>query len=260
MAVYINIDSQDLPKAYKKYKLIASKDGKSQSVFFLENKYILKVFNNYTKEELENEKKLLNALKNNKVLNILDTFFIKNNQTIVYKYINGLSLKQIRNNHILQIAIFLKNMHKLTYCKTSSNTQIFTENYLKNMIIQSKNSKLLNIYNSITITLKNDGIIHGDLFADNCKFESNKLSGVYDFCEACNGDFIFDLAVVAMSWCYDKHHLNKEKVLTLMRGYNLNISYNKFIVYIKYALLYYTTSRYINNRDYKELYLKLIKL
>ncbi len=260
MAVYIDIDSQDLPEKYQKYNLIASKDGKSQSVFFLENKYILKIFNDYTKEELKNEQNLLNTLKNNKVSNILDTFFIKNNQTIVYRHINGLSLKQIQNNHILQIAIFLKNMHKLTYCKTSSNTQIFTENYLKNMIKKSENSKLLNIYNSITITLKNDGIIHGDLFADNCKFETNKLSGVYDFCEACNGDFIFDLAVVAMSWCYNKYQLNKEKVLTLIRAYGLKISYKKFLVYIKYALLYYTTSRYINNRDYKELYLKLIKI
>ena len=260
MAVYINIDSQDLPKAYQKYKLIASKDGKSQSVFFLENKYILKVFNNYTKEELKNEQKLLNSLKNNKISNILDTFYIKNNQTIVYRYINGLSLKQIQNNHIIQIAIFLKNMHKLTKNKTSSNKQLFTQNNLIGIIKQSNNVKLLKIYNSITINLQNDGIIHGDLFADNCKFKDNKLSGVYDFCEACNGDFVFDLAVIAMSWCYEKDYLNKQKVLILMRAYGLNISYKKFLVYIKYALLYYTTSRYINNRDYKELYLKLKKI
>ena len=128
------------------------------------------------------------------------------------------------------------------------------------MIINSNNVKLLNIYNTITINLNDDGIIHGDLFADNCKFKDNKLSGVYDFSQACNGDFIFDLAVIAMSWCYDNQHLNKQKVLILMRAYGLNISYNKFKIYIKYALLYYTTSRYINNRDYKELYLKLIKL
>jgi len=260
MAVFIDIDSQDLPKKYQKYNLTASKDGKSDSVFFLNDRYILKVFKSYTKEELKNEIYLLNILNNSKASNILDTFYIKNNQTIVYRYVNGLSLKQIQNNHIIQIAIYLKNMHKLTKNKTSSNKQLFNQNNLIGMIKQSNNVKLLKIYNSITINLQNDGIIHGDLFADNCKFYSNKLSGVYDFCEACNGDFVFDLAVIAMSWCYEKHHLNKEKVLTLMRGYNLNISYKKFLVYIKYALLYYTTSRYINNREYKELYLKLKKI
>jgi len=260
MAVFIDIDSQDLPKKYREYNLTASKDGKSDSVFFLDNKYILKVFNSYTEEELENEQKLLDMLNYNKVSNILDTFYIKNNQTIVYRYINGLSLKQIQNNHIIQIAIFLKNMHKLTKNKTSSNKQFFIKNNIENMIKQSNNVKLLKIYNSVTITLKNDGIIHGDLFTDNCKFKDNKLSGVYDFCEACNGDFVFDLAVIAMSWCYEKDYLNKQKVLILMRAYGLKISYKKFLVYIKYALLYYTTSRYINNRDYKELYLKLKKI
>ena len=260
MAVYINIGVQDLPKVYQKCNLVASKDGKSDSVYFLDNKYILKVFNTYTIKEYQNEQKLLNVLENSKISNIIDSFYINNNFCIVYNHINGLSLKQIRNNHIIQIGIFLKNMHKLTKNNTSLNKQLFTKNNLENIIKQSNNVKLLKIYNTITINLQNDGIIHGDLFADNCKFSSNKLSGVYDFSESCNGDFIFDLAVIAMSWCYEKHYLNKKKVLILMRAYDLNISYNKFKIYIKYALLYYTTSRYIYNRNYKELYLKLLKI
>ena len=260
MAVYIDIDIKDLPKKYQKYNLIASKDGVSDSVFFLDNNYILKVFKSYTKEEYKNEKYLLEVLKSSKISNIIDSFYIKNNFCIVYSYIIGLSIKQLSNNHIIQIAIFLKNMHKLTKNKTSSNIQSFTKNNLKNMIKQSNNVKLLKIYNTITINLQNDGIIHGDLFADNCKFKDNKLSGVYDFSQACNGDFIFDLAVIAMSWCYEKQHLNTQKVLILMRVYGLDISYKKFLVYIKYALLYYTTSRYIHNRNYKELYLKILKI
>jgi homoserine kinase type II len=260
VAVYIDIDIQDLPKSYQKYNLIASKDGVSDSVFFLSSKYILKVFKSYTKEEYKNEKYLLEVLKNSKVSNIIDSFYIKNNFCILYSQIYGLSIKQIQNNHLVQIAIFLKNMHKISKNKISSNKQLFTKNNLKNMIINSNNVELLKIYNSITINLQNHGIIHGDLFSDNCKFKNNKLSGVYDFSQACNGDFIFDLAVIAMSWCYEKHYLNKQKVLILMKAYDLDISYNKFKIYIKYALLYYTTSRYIHNRDYKELYLKLLNI
>ena len=53
------------------------------------------------------------------------------------------------------------------------------------------------------INLNNDGIIHGDLFVDNAIFKDDKLTCVFDFSDSCNGDFLFDLAVVALSWCKD---------------------------------------------------------
>ena len=258
MAVYIDIEQQDLPKNYQKYKLISSKDGKSQSVYFLDNKYILKIFNTYTKEEYLNEKNLLKYLYVVSNSQIIDTFYINNNFCIVYNQIIGISNKQSEEYHIVQIGIFLKKMHKLTQNKTSSNKDIFSTKYLEEMLYNSNNKKLYNIYKDTTICLKNNGIIHGDLFQDNCKFYNNKLSGVYDFCESCNGDFIFDLAVIAMSWCYDKNTINNKKILLLMKAYNLDISLKEFKKYIKYALLYYTVSRYINKRNYKELYYKLL--
>ena len=257
MASYIKIEQKDLPKKYQNYKIISTSDGVSQSVYLLSNCYVLKIFNNYTQKEFDNETYLLELCNKLPIASIIDRISIKNKFSIVYNQIQGISLKQVDILHIKEISIFLNKFHKMTKNKTSSNKQIFSKENLKKDILISENVELLNIYNTITVNLKNDGIVHGDLFKDNAKFIDNKLSGVYDFCEACNGDFLFDLAVIAISWCYNNEALNQEKVQVLLDNYDNNISYNEFKKYIKYALLFYTTSRYINKRDYKPLLKKL---
>ena len=124
---------------------------------------------------------------------------------------------------------------------------------MKKLIIKSNNTILLKYLNNTNIKLKNNGIIHGDLFLDNAKFNNNKLCGVYDFSEACEGDFLFDIAVVAVSWCFEKDKLSKKKLKVLLKNYDIDIKYSVFIEYIKYALLYYATTRYLDDLDYEEL-------
>ena len=130
---------------------------------------------------------------------------------------------------------------------------MFDKNSLKSVLLNRGLNILQNHFNSIKIELKNDGIIHGDIFPDNVKWKNNQLSGVYDFSEACNGDFIFDLAVVASSWCFDDNKPNYEKINTLLSSYGLQIQLDTFKEYIKYALVYYATTRYLNGRNYQEL-------
>jgi len=89
---------------------------------------------------------------------------------------------------------------------------------------------------------------------------NDTLSGVYDFIEACESDFIFELAVVSISWCFDGTQINREKITTLLETYKSEIEYNSFVEYIKYALLYYATTRHLSNRNYQELLEKLENL
>jgi homoserine kinase type II len=259
MGVKIKITQNDLPVKYQKYPLIPTTDGVQSSVYLLGDKYVLKIYDD-PKYNIHDEIWLLNIISSLKAIQFVEYFKIDEMLFIIYKQIAGDSLYKPTTKHIKSIALFLKNYHTITSKKTHRNTMLFTKEYLENMIIQTKNTMLLDHFKNIKITLKNDGIIHGDLFPDNVKWLDNNLSGVYDFTEACNGDFIFDLAVVASSWCFDEDKPNYEKINTLLHTYGLDMPIEKFNEYIKYALLYYATTRYKDNRDFQELLNRLEKL
>ncbi len=66
------------------------------------------------------------------------------------------------------------------------------------MVEESGDREILNYFDRVSIELKFDGVIHGDLFLDNCKFRGGTLSGIFDFSDVSLGDFYFDLAVIAV--------------------------------------------------------------
>ena len=191
---------------------------------------------------------------------VIDRFKINNHQVLIYTQVNGRIIKNPSLNKIAQVAIFLKKFHSKSKNIRLTDKKKFTKNELKRLIILANNKKLYSYFKKINITLNNDGIIHGDLFVDNCKFNKQKLNGVYDFSDFCLGDFYFDLAVVAIDWCFDKDFLNRKKVIILLKSYQSKIKISYFINYIEFALLFYATIRFVDNRDNKELMQRLKKL
>ena len=109
------------------------------------------------------------------------------------------------------------------------------------------------LFKKINLALHNDGIIHGDLFLDNALFEGGGLSCVIDFTQACNGDFLFDLAVVGLSWCD-----NESKTEALLQSYGATVTLEAFRPYRDYATLFYSVNRYLNGGNYQELLEKLV--
>lgn len=252
MGVKIKITQDDLPQKYKKFPLIETIDGVQSSVYLLGDKYVLKIYDEPI-YNIENEIRLLNIIRELSVIQYVEHIVLKGYLCVFYIQIIGDSVYKPELKHIKQTALFLKCFHTKTANLVSNNTNLFDKKSLEDVLYKRGISILQNHLENIDIELKNDGIIHGDIFPDNVKWKDDHLSGVYDFSEACNGDFTFDLAVVASSWCFDDNKPNYEKIEALLCSYGLNMQIEEFKEYIKYALVYYATTRYLDNRNYQEL-------
>ena len=65
------------------------------------------------------------------------------------------------------------------------------------------------------------GVIHSDLFRDNAMFLDDKLTGVIDFYYACNGYYLYDIAIVVNDWCLNNDFsIDIEMQDALLKSYN----------------------------------------
>ncbi|MCK4441652.1 MAG: phosphotransferase, partial [Sulfurovaceae bacterium] len=241
-----------------KYKLIPTTNGVMATVYLLDDQYVLKLFELDTPLiTIESEIKLLNTLINLPIPKIVDRFQIDSHQIVIYTQIQGEIISNPIDSNLEQIGKFLKKFHNQSQNIKLKNKKLFERDRLKTLIDLTNSKTLVKHFENISLELNNNGVIHGDIFIDNCKFKDHKLSGVFDFSDACCGDFYFDLAVVVISWCFEKDILNKPKVDILLQSYQTDIDYQLFKKYIKYALLYYATTRLISNRNGDELLRRL---
>lgn len=236
--------------------LTPTEDGISDSVY-LTDQGVLKLFESASADAILEERNLLLNLSALPVTkHSSDVFFLQKKPCVLYEKLNGQSLKHANENHIIQMAGFMRRFHAQTAGLSSNNTALFEPLRLQTLIKQTQHLLFQQIFDSIHIKLSCDGVIHGDLFLDNVLFENGELSGVFDFIEACEGDFLFDLAVVAISWCLEERD-DYSKVDLLLTHYNTEVRFEEFIPYMKYALLYYATTRYLHGRDYQNLLQKI---
>jgi homoserine kinase type II len=64
------------------------------------------------------------------------------------------------------------------------------------------------------------GIIHADLFLDNALFDGDQLTGIIDLYYACNGVWLYDVAVTMNDWCRTPElTLDSHKVRAFLLGY-----------------------------------------
>jgi homoserine kinase type II len=254
MGIKVEIEKYDLPIKYQKYSLKPTVNGVMATVYLLDDIYVLKVFDKDTNlKAIESEIELLNSISSLPIPKVIDRFQIKGLEATIYTQIQGDIVPNPNQYQIRELGAFLREFHNQTKYIKSKNMELFTKERLKELIGLTKDRRLLKEFNLIDITLKRDGVIHGDIFMDNCKFKGENLSGVFDFSDACLGDFYFDLAIITISSCFNSSLLDEKKVEALLSGYGANIKIESFYKYIRYALLYYATNRFLSNRDYNEL-------
>jgi len=256
MGVITKISLEDVQLHFECQTISSSTNGVSDSVYFLDDEYILKIFESKDSLAVNEEIKLLSICDGLKVPKLIKKgFFIHDKPALIYKKCDGKSLEKATKNNLEEIGKFLQTFHQKTAQKKSQNSDIFAKDALSRLIEIANHKPFFELFSTIDIVFQNDGIIHGDLFLDNATFLNDKLSCVFDFSEACNGDFYFDLAVVALSWCE-----NNENIGTLLESYGATIEVKDFIHYIRYAGLYYSVTRFLANRNFGELLEKIHRL
>lgn len=227
-----------------------------------ETKYIFKVFETSTKEHIENEIYILNALENLNVPHPLsnEIIMLENKPTALFSFIKGKIPKDINIKQVEEISSFLKELHHIENIKPT-NKNIYEKSSLLKMIALVENSedkkefeKRFEFIKDIDLT--NNAVIHGDLFPDNAKYLDDKLSGVYDFAQSCYGNAYFDLAVMLVSWCFKDYEYKLEFLEKALEVYDKKLTIKIIEPYILYASLYYALQRYtrVNKaKDYKEM-------
>lgn len=229
-------------------------------------RYVFKIYESFSKEEVFFEIDILNALKSLKVPQVISKE-IEHYETkpyVIYSCIEGKIPKDINLEQIEEISHFISSLHKANY--KSEHKNIYTMDFLKSMLESvlnnidiSKETKkeFLLKYDVIkNIDLTNDVLIHGDLFPDNAKFIDNKLQGVYDFSQSCIGNRYFDLSVLIISWCFKDDNFNMSFFKKVLEVYDRNLTIEFIKPYLLYACLYYALQRAtrVNKaKDYKEM-------
>jgi homoserine kinase type II len=121
------------------------------------------------------------------------------------------------------------------------------------------------------------GIIHGDLFSDNVKFKSSRLTGVMDFEAACRGKLIYDLATAVNALCFLEDRYRIDRFEALISGYEslrpLSLpEWDSFPNELRFSALRFTVTRlkdfYLRStddnqriyKDFKEFYDRLLIL
>jgi len=238
-----------------------TKDGISDTTYLAfnsEGSHVIKYYENATYKEIDAEERLLENLRHYGLkVNFVLAENKDNKRWKLFSYIDGKSILRPNFLEIRQIAIFLAKMHM--FCKSNVSVKdVFDIKKIKEelQVLKSKNIKIYHQIKEVERIKfsKNIGIIHGDLFTDNAKFLSSKLSGVYDFAKAGRGSFIQDVGITALSWTSG----SLAKRAYFLKCYNsaskVKLSKKELNSGMRFGALYYAMSRFNGKRlNYREL-------
>lgn len=127
--------------AFKIKKIKNIKQGLNNDISIIQinqdkKKYILKKYKNDKRDRLHRELYFLNFTKKNNIVNVPKVyFFSKKNNFIILERINGLYLKKINKDYILNFSKFIKNINK----NRDKYKKIYASDHFKNLSDLKKN-------------------------------------------------------------------------------------------------------------------------
>jgi homoserine kinase type II len=188
---------QELFPSYNLLTLEPTSDGVVDTTYIVSNRqksYILKHFERDISAKIIADTKLLSKLFEAN-LNV-PILLASNKGWYLYKKLDGTLPTWINAHHIVSLARFMAKMHSLT--KKMPSSRDFMKNYdIKGILSYTKKHhygyfKKLSFLEDFE--MHKDGLIHGDIFKDNCVYEGSTL-GIFDFIDSGDGEFLFDVAV-----------------------------------------------------------------
>lgn len=249
MSVYTRLTKEELEQLLNHYDIgefVSIKginEGITNSNFYLEtsnSKYILTIFEE-PNLNLDYAISLMSLLSKNqipcptpiKTKNNKTVLSIQNKPLSIFTLLPGNTLSKKKPTKkmceeigatIAKIHIYSKNFKKFDLGLRDENWFRKTAKKIK-PFLDSSDIKIIDkeILNQTECCNKNlpKGVIHSDLFRDNAMFSNNKLTGVIDFYYACNGYFLYDLAIIVNDWCVtDEKKIDLEMQNALINSYS----------------------------------------
>lgn len=221
-------------------------NGVSDSVYLLstdKGALVLKLFEDASQNQVTAERELLAALEPLPVSKTFgDISKVDGKPCALYEAARGEHLDTVTASHIEGIAAFLSDMHAVTEKLKSKNPSFADMCAAKKELSRGTPFEPFAQLFDEMAALPVDGVIHGDLFADNLFFEDGKISCVIDFIEAFEGSFAFELGVVAFAF-------GARFAAALAASYG---RYDEATVlcHARYAALFYGVGRYKRGGDY----------
>jgi homoserine kinase type II len=246
-----------LPEAYRHLPLVPAEHGHTATVYHLGETYILKIF--APNETIEHETALYPAIAHLPIPLPIAQWHIRNRPMLLYPKRPGHHPDTPTRSHLLQIGDFLRRLHAIEPPPHLDTP--YSPSRLDALIALAKHPPLDVHYNALKILPFDETVIvHGDLFRDNALFDNDKLGNVIDWSDAGLGDGRFDLGVVGVDWCFDGDRRDDARLSALLEEYDSSLAPEAILPYIRYALLYYATTRHLAHRDYQTLLQRLERL
>jgi Ser/Thr protein kinase RdoA (MazF antagonist) len=211
--------AQALFDTYAITKLIPTQDGIIDTTYLVTAKdgdYVLKKYERPIDTKIAFDKMLLLKLRQ-AGLNVSYPVAQRDSWHL-YKQLKGRHPKNIKLTQIQAVGRFLASLHQET--KKFKTKEHFLEQYPIKEFLRTSIKISFYYYKKLSrlqkLTQECEGFIHGDIFPDNTLFDKNSVA-VFDFIDGGCGSFVFDLAVVNISF---NPHARKSFTQILLRSYN----------------------------------------
>ncbi|MDK4680650.1 homoserine kinase [Kingella negevensis] len=247
MSVYTSVSDEEMRQLLTEYNIGEFKSlqgiaqGITNSNYFLhtsENSYVLTVFETLRADELPFFMELTQHLSANGVAcpapiakkNGDLTATLANKPACIVSKLTGCDTAFATEEQCFSTGAMLAKMHlaSKSFTQTMLNPRHaawWTESSEKLLpFLDTEDAALLT--NEIAFLAQHpdshlpSGIIHADLFKDNVLLNQNQVSGFIDFYYACNGSFVYDLAIAINDWARNAdNHIVPTLRDAFMRGY-----------------------------------------